>query len=114
MADGAFVFFQLLDGILERRSGVVHLINDQYAPAAHQGTKVPGVSSNHCFRSTVELAVFVASSYSSSEIARMGFCAEGGRIRCNSAGQARQSTHGEKMEGRSVTSEEEVRGRFRA
>ena len=27
-----------------------------------------------CFRSTVELAVFVASSYSSSEIARMGFC----------------------------------------
>ena len=35
--------------------------------------KVSGSSVNHCLRSTVSFAVFVASSYSSSDIARIGF-----------------------------------------
>jgi len=35
---------------------------------------VPGASSNHCLQITEEFAVFVASSYSSREMARIGFC----------------------------------------
>lgn len=40
---------------------------------AHTEHALPGVSSNHCFLRTDAFAVLVASSYSSSEIARIGF-----------------------------------------